>query len=265
MTEGALVLAGTGGDAIRHETLDDEGVSGESTLLVDNSGVIDGSIRLHADGDPVAGLIQNNTGGTLRGATVYTGTLTNSGTVAIGDRGNKGTTRLSGDFTQSESGILQVGVDFSGARSDLFSIEGNATFSGQLSVDAGTLAPNVELEVVNVVGALNGSLEAADTAAVDYSLRTEGGSVKVSVADTRFESAFSVFNRNQRNMGLTWMRSSTPGVVLMEGCSQIWIACRKAIPAVSLLQKLCPLLHLEARRQPPQHRLNWPRVVSVKF
>ncbi|WJS05674.1 autotransporter outer membrane beta-barrel domain-containing protein [Roseibium aggregatum] len=201
VTEGALVLAGTGGDAIRHETLDDEGVSGESTLLVDNSGVIDGSIRLHADGDPVAGLIQNNTGGTLRGATVYTGTLTNSGTVEIGDRGNKGTTRLSGDFTQSENGILQVGVDFSGARSDLFSIEGNASFSGQLSVDAGTLAPNVELEVVNVVGALNGSLEAADTAAVDYSLRTEGGSVKVSVADTRFESAFSVFNRNQRNMG----------------------------------------------------------------
>jgi len=201
VTEGALVLAGTGGDAIRHETLDDEGVSGESTLLVDNSGVIDGSIRLHADGDPVAGLIQNNTGGTLRGATVYTGTLTNSGTVEIGDRGNKGTTRLSGDFTQSENGILQVGVDFSGARSDLFSIEGNAAFSGQLSVDAGTLAPNVELEVVNVVGALNGSLEAADTAAVDYSLRTEGGSVKVSVADTRFESAFSVFNRNQRNMG----------------------------------------------------------------
>ncbi|MHA7776952.1 autotransporter outer membrane beta-barrel domain-containing protein [Roseibium sp. M-1] len=201
VTEGALVLAGSGGDAIRHETLDDGGVSGESTLLVDNSGVIDGSIRLHADDDPVAGLIQNNTGGMLRGATVYTGSLTNAGTVEIGDRGNNGTTRLSGDFTQSEIGTLQVGVDFAGARSDIFSIEGDAAFSGQLSVDAGTLAPNVELEVVNVAGTLNGSLEAADTAAVDYSLRTEGSTVKVSVADTRFERAFSVFSRNQQNMG----------------------------------------------------------------
>jgi hypothetical protein len=201
VTEGALVLAGTGGDAIRHETLDDGGVSGESTLLVNNSGIIDGSIRLHADDDPVAGLIQNKASGTLRGATVYSGALTNAGTVKIGDRGTKGTTRLTGDFSQSETGILQVGVDFSNARSDVLSIEGNAAFSGRLSVDAGTLAPNVELEVVNVDGTFGGSLEAADTAAVDYNVRSEGGSVLVSVADTRFESAFSVFNSNQRNVG----------------------------------------------------------------
>jgi len=201
VTADALVVAGTGGNAIRHEIRETGGASASSTLLVDNTGTIAGSISLHEAGGPVGGTVQNNAGGTLRGATVYAANMTNAGTVEIGDRGASGTTRLTGSLTQTGTGTVQVGADFVGGRSDMLSVEGDADLAGYMSVNPGTLAPGVELDALTVAGTFSGELEAAENRAVVYNVRREGSTVKVSVDDTRFERAFGVFNRNQRNVG----------------------------------------------------------------
>jgi hypothetical protein len=201
VTADALVLAGTGGHAIRHEIRDTGGASASSALLVDNTGTIAGSISLHAPDGPVLGLIQNHASGTLRGATHYAGHMTNAGTAKVGDKGANGTTRLTGNFTQQQTGTMQVGVDFVGALSDIFSIEGDAALAGYLSVNPGTLAPDVELEVMTIAGTVTGDVEAAENPAVIYKVRRENNTIKVSATDTRFESAFSAINGNQRNVG----------------------------------------------------------------
>ncbi len=204
-----VVVAGTGGQAIVYEDLETSAAaaskaapkSDPSTLLVDNSGIIAGSISLHASGGPVGGTILNNASGTLRGGAVYAGNMTNAGTVEIGDRGITGVTRLTGDFAQVESGTLQFGVDFAAGRSDILSVEGDADIAGYFAVNPGTLAPNVELEVMNVAGTLTGAAEAAASSAVVYELRQDNGRLKLSVADTRFETAFDGLNESQRNIG----------------------------------------------------------------
>jgi hypothetical protein len=201
VTADALVVAGTGGHAIRHEIRETGGASASSTLLVDNTGTIDGSISLHEANGPVLGLIRNHASGTLRGATQYAGHMTNAGIAQIGDKGANGTTRLTGNFSQEQSGTLQVGVDFVGARSDILSVEGDAALAGYLSVDPGTLAPNVELDVVTIAGTVTGDVVAAENPAVIYNVRRENNTIKVSATDTRFESAFAAINGNQRNVG----------------------------------------------------------------
>jgi hypothetical protein len=198
---GSFVVAGAGGDAIRHQVVDTGGASAQSTLLVSNKGVVDGSIYLHEADGPVLGLIQNHASGTLRGAAHYAGHMTNAGTVKIGDKGAHGTTRLTGSFTQEQTGTLQVGVDFAGARSDILSIEGDAALAGHLSVNPGTLVPGVEVDVVTVAGTVTGDVVAAEIPAVIYNVRRENNNIKVSVTDTRFESAFAAINDNQRNVG----------------------------------------------------------------
>lgn len=194
----ALVVAGTGADAIRHHAPD---ATRLTTLAVENRGVIDGSVRLHAADHTVTGSIHNTSSGTLTGASIYAGNVTNEGTLRIGDAGQFAQTRITGDYSQMETGTLTAAADFLGGRAAILSVDGDAELDGMLSVNASTLAPNATLTVLQTTGTLTGSLEVGDTRAVDYGIRVEDGAILIEAQDTHFATAFQDVSTNQSNAG----------------------------------------------------------------
>lgn len=129
--------------------------------------------------------------------------LVNAGTVGVlssaGSVGNTAT--LEGDFEQTESGRVSVAADFERGIADRLEIQGNAKLAGELQVLAATLAPTQALEVFSVSGGTTGTLEAADTPAVDFSSEVVGGKARVKVARTHFDTAFADLDANQRAVG----------------------------------------------------------------
>lgn len=194
----ALVVAGTGADAIRHHAPD---ATRLTTLAVENRGVIDGSVRLHAADHTVTGSIHNTSSGTLTSASIYAGNVTNEGTLRIGDAGQFAQTRITGDYSQMETGTLTAAADFLGGRAAILSVDGDAELDGLLSVNASTLAPNATLTVLQTTGTLTGSLEVGDTRAVDYGIRVEDGAILIEAQDTHFATAFQDVSTNQSNAG----------------------------------------------------------------
>ncbi|WP_342596464.1 ESPR-type extended signal peptide-containing protein [Salinicola lusitanus] len=150
--------------------------------------------------------VDNASGATWLLENVSQADLVNAGTVGVlssvaegGGIGNTAT--LEGDFEQTESGRLSVAADFERGIADRLEIQGNATLAGELQVLASTLAPTQALEVFSVSGSTTGTLEAADTPAVDFTSEIVGGSARIQVARTRFGTAFADLDANQRAVG----------------------------------------------------------------
>lgn len=204
------VVASSGGAAVLYET---EGtVADGSTLVINNSGTISGSVT----GETGAITLNNLPGGTASDAALYEADVVNSGRLVVGGPASSSstaqaktsggahgslTTRITGDFTQTAGGATVAEADFSAQRGATLNVDGDANVSGNLEVAARTLAPNVALTVLEAKGTLTGAFTAVDTPAVDYQVARNGKQLNLTVASTRFENAFAAISANERQVG----------------------------------------------------------------
>lgn len=197
-TDGSVV-ASSGGDAIRYVT--NEVSADDAVLTVENFGHISGDITTTSPDGSSALIINNDSANTLSGARLYQADVNNFGRHVVGDGGVRDRTRITGDFTPGRDATVVVGADFAGRRAGRLVVEGDAELGGGIAVAALSLVKDTSLPVLTVDGTLTGRVEPTDAPAVDYGTSISGGTVSLSVDDTRFAGAFDILSRNERGVG----------------------------------------------------------------
>jgi hypothetical protein len=173
-----------------------------SALGVTNNGTIQGSVALNG------GKMVNN--GSVMAGVEFEGDLVNNGLVALGGKEGRllgyqrtrfAQTTLTGDFSQSASGVLQVGADFNALVSDKLLINGPATLDGGVLIAPRALLPKRELSVLTVNGTQADALTAVDSPVFDYSARQSGQETYVHVASANFNANSMGLAGNQSEVG----------------------------------------------------------------
>jgi hypothetical protein len=153
-------LSGVSGTAIR-------ATSGNET--VDNYGTVTGSVDLGAGTNAF-----NNRAGALfnSGPTVSLGAgnpFTNGGTLAPGGADNVLTTTLTGNFTQSGSGVFSVDVD--NANTDRINVSGGATLAGVVKPSVINLGSTAQWAILTSgTPIVNNGITVENTGAVQFGL-----------------------------------------------------------------------------------------------
>ncbi len=164
-------------------------IAGAAPATIDNSGQIDGSIDL-----PGKSSFTNRQAGTLSaGPVLRLARLDNAGTVEVGGSGRIGTTRLSGDLVQSETGRLVVDTDHAAGRADRLEVDGEARIAGTVSVRPVTLGSD-PVTVLTAGGSLRMEPQLTFAGSHLFSYRptvTDGGLRITPEADFRSSSGSS--------------------------------------------------------------------------
>ena len=138
-------------------TLGENAVEGEGSgdELIDNFGTITGNVDL----GPGANDFDNKAGGLFNpGTTAFIGAgnlFTNRGTFAPGATGNIQTTLLTGNFTQTGSGIFATDLDLTTLTNDRLNITGTADLSGNVQLE--TVNPTVLTQQFTILSAAGGT------------------------------------------------------------------------------------------------------------
>ncbi|NYT68919.1 autotransporter outer membrane beta-barrel domain-containing protein [Pusillimonas noertemannii] len=123
----------------------------------------------------------------MKEATLYQADIRNGGLLEIGRTGKFDTLTVEGDYEQASTGVLRADMDFGGMRTDRMVVKGDAQLDGGFDLAAISLLPRRELSVLDVEGALAGTLQAIDSPIFDFHLRQQGKSHHVSVKGARFD------------------------------------------------------------------------------
>jgi uncharacterized protein YhjY with autotransporter beta-barrel domain len=178
------------------------------------AGTVVGDILLENAAGNRAGIVTTRRRGTLVTGDLVGADLVNAGTVILDGDGSAfsqaavpaaavpsyGVTTVTGDFTQTATGVLTIGADFEGGTSDRLEVLGDAALDGRLALETATLVRDSELSVLSVAGTITGSLD-PNSPAVIYETRIVGGELRVTAAETRFGSAFRSLSDNERAAG----------------------------------------------------------------
>jgi hypothetical protein len=156
-------------------------VATDSVTEVVNAGTLTGGVDLGnsaAGVSTVSGAISNS-GLFESGASVVAASLTNTGTLAPSGEGAVGTTSLSGDFTQSASGVLAVDIDALGTSqtADLLAVAGTAALAGKVQPLAASLLPG-SYEVLTAQ-TLTGAVTALDSLLFAWTVDATDASVSL--------------------------------------------------------------------------------------
>jgi hypothetical protein len=157
-----------------------------NSLTIDNSGTIKGNIICNASDSDKACILNNKEGGVVIDADEYKADVNNAGLLVIGEPGSFKPLTVTGNFKQTDSGVLRTDVDFAGSRAARMIVQGDASLAGQVDVSAHTLLPERELTVLTVQGSTQGVLQAVDSPVFDYDLRQVGKDTRIRVASADF-------------------------------------------------------------------------------
>ncbi len=215
---GTSTSSGERADAVRY--VGSYPAENGAQLSIDNQGTINGDVVLVVQGvteteqanaqtvqalsvskTTVAGTLTNQEGATWTLDEVAGAHVVNAGTIATSGKGGTRGYRFVGNFEQTSTGTLQVAADFTNGTSDLITFEGDATLAGRLHIASTSVLAGSSISVLSFSGAVTGSFDVQDSAAVDYALTTTSTGASVTVANTSFGSAFSTLNRNQNEVG----------------------------------------------------------------
>jgi hypothetical protein len=198
LTIAAGAEVATNGDvAIRY--LGDRSPDYGSVLEIYNFGTITGDVVLDNADHGYAGTVRNGSYNTLRSNYIQADVI-NSGRVVVG-RDGIGKTRITGDFVQTEAGILQLAADFAAGKVSQLKIDGDATLGGHVAVSPVTLLPRT-LRFLEVGGSMNGTLQGSRLNMFDFIVsRADDNGYKLS-AEADFTRA---------DLGLDAQQSRTAG------------------------------------------------------
>jgi hypothetical protein len=143
----AQTIVGKGGAFIITGIFAQAGDTSSTTLgggTLSASAVSIGGGRLSLDGGTVNAFVNISSGATLAGAGSVFGSLTNGGTVAIGNGAPNSTLSVSGSFTQSGTGVLAITIGgLLTGQFDRLNVTGGVTLDGVVDVTLfGTFTPN---------------------------------------------------------------------------------------------------------------------------
>jgi hypothetical protein len=170
-----------GGVAVRY--VGDRSTASGSVLNVQNNGTIIGNILLNNIDSNAAGTVVNNSHNTLSAKRVEAH-LVNNGTVIVGGKGTIDGTSVTGNFVQSQPGVLQLDANFGTGRIDRLAIDGNAELAGGVDVAAVSLLPG-RMTFLDVGGSATGTLTGIRRHVFDFQVSREGNRFSVG-ADAAF-------------------------------------------------------------------------------
>jgi hypothetical protein len=146
---------------------------------VTNNGTMEGDVLLTNNGG--TGCFTNNgTFGSGDSVTVGACGLTNTGTINVGGAGVIGRTTISGNYAQISSGRLVIDADFASGNSDVLTINGAASISGTVEVDASSLRKST-LAVLSSTGPLtiDPGIQTSATHLYSYQISQLGNTLEV--------------------------------------------------------------------------------------
>ncbi len=154
------------------------------TLDVSNAGTVSGSYALNG------GTFSNASGATLvTGATAAAALTVNAGRMRIGAPGSFSQTAMTGNLQQTATGTTVVDADFSGRRTSLLTVTGNASLAGTILPAITTVLPNIPLPVMTVQGTLSGLPAGGRSTLFGYGTSQSGNQVLLSATSADFTPA----------------------------------------------------------------------------
>ncbi|MBC2592735.1 hypothetical protein H5P28_00530 [Ruficoccus amylovorans] len=191
--------------------------TGSSTLTVNNYGTVTGTVDLENDSGAL-GTFNNYSSNTLYAVDTIQANVNNSGRIStVLASGGYQQVTVTGDFTQTSTGVLQMSADFDSGASDLFHVQGNATLDGQLAIDRSSLSPG-SVTVFQFDNAPAGSLTVVDSEGspiVSYVASTIGSTWVVTTNADFTTSAFSLEDNPQAvavHLQSIWDAGSSSGL-----------------------------------------------------
>lgn len=153
------------------------GTTAEGAVLnvtVNDTASLYGNVLLHNRDGNSAGTVTNNSHNTLAGGYLYGANIVNNGRFVLNRVHETGTTKLTGNFTQTSEGRLVTDIDLGNSGSDVLEIAGDASLAGTLGINTISLLPNSQTRFLSVAGSLSGSLAAPESLIFDYGIHTAG-------------------------------------------------------------------------------------------
>jgi hypothetical protein len=175
--------------------------SGGGSVNLTNFGTITGSTYLNVD----PGTFNNF--GTFNAGPAVQGNLINSGLVNIGGRVSApvpgalsfATTTVTGNFTQTPSGALQVGTDFNTRDSDTLVVSGQAVVNGSVKILASSILP-VAVPVITATDGITGQLTGQSSTLYAYDVQQNGDDVTITPRATGFDLSGFDLNSAEREV-----------------------------------------------------------------
>ncbi|WP_299810503.1 autotransporter outer membrane beta-barrel domain-containing protein [uncultured Roseibium sp.] len=149
------------------------GTAAEGAILnitVNDKASLYGDVVLTNASGGSAGTVTNNSFYTMADGYLYDAHVVNNGRFVLGRSRDPGTTEITGDFVQSENGLLVADIDLNNYNSDLLKIGGDATLAGTLGLETISLLPNRRTRFLTVSGTATGSLTPQNSLIFDYGL-----------------------------------------------------------------------------------------------
>ena len=156
--------------------------SGVATLNVTNNGTLTGDV--HLNGGAGTGTVTNN--GNYNGVIASTANVVNAGVLAVGRSGAFSAGTITGNLSQTGSGILAFDADFSGRRNDVLTIQGDAALAGRIRPVLTTVLPNIALPVFRVTGTVSGGLTGEPSALFSYGVTRSANTFSVTATGADF-------------------------------------------------------------------------------
>ena len=166
------------------------------------------NLRLYADADRTA----RGCGNIGSNPVLTAGTLTNSGTLSPGGLGFIGSTAITADLVQTDSGILELDVDWSKETADFITVNGKAALAGSLRINHLALfsdeqlaeldeGEKTEIKVMTATGDITGlpAVAFSESLLLKQGVRKDAANRNLYVWATPVKRVFGL-NQNQRNI-----------------------------------------------------------------
>ena len=151
--------------------------------------------------------------GTVQNAKILDADVLNAGTLIVGGIGTAGSTRITGDLTQTDRGIILADLDLDKAQADLLTVDGNADLQGRLRFNAVSLLPGRDARILSVGGALDDRLQPVRSPIFTYAVTRSGNDLRAGVASAHFEAPLAGRSGNERQVARhlqdAWDRGGT--------------------------------------------------------
>ena len=207
-----ILTINAGGQVLGTTAVDN---SSNSTLTIDNNGVLSGSV-LGPFAQPTESLTTINNNGTFFTGPTVAADVTNSGIVEIGN-GSKAfnQTEVTGNFTQTATGQLVFNTDFVGVHADFLTIDGNAVLAGKLTPVFTNLLPSVRLPVMQIDGTVTGNLTVGSSPLFNFELTEDNTQTYyLEATTTNFATLSAGLTPNEKAIAMhfdqLWQTASNP-------------------------------------------------------
>lgn len=174
--------------------------TGTGSTVVTNYGEVAGSMSL-SDQGAALGTIENF-GKVLRADNIH-GHVINHRDFFVGETRGTASMHVTGDFTQTADGTLQIGADFVDQAADVLQVDGKALLDGKIRINSSRLMPNRTVVFLKSDNIDSNVAPQGASSLFDYSAQYSGNQATVAVGNAHFDTVSESYGagRNLRELG----------------------------------------------------------------